>query len=280
MAVSVSQLELQGLMDVKRQLENTLGVKIELYPIDSHLLVSTLERMVATNSIPWDLIIVDNDTLGILVQKGLVQELSQYQLDKALPRDTLFQALQKKLRIDGRDYFVPFRANVKLLYYNQDYAERAGYNQPPTTLGRAGAARPRPRLSRPVSSGRVAIQAHPGKAAAVTVFEWVTSMGGNPLTLDDDEEHGRPLLYLWNLAPYLAPESTTTQFDTANNILITDEVAVVDNWTYGIKVVMGDFEKTHIKVTSGWLEEERACPGRRCARNPERGSSPRARRSS
>jgi hypothetical protein len=96
----------------------------------------------------------------------------------------------------------------------------------------------------------VAIQAHPGKAAAVTVFEWVTAMEGEPLTLADAGTQ-QAFTYLWNLAPFLAPESSTIQFDTANNVLITDKVSMVDNWPFGIKVVMGDFKKAHIKVTPG-----------------------------
>jgi trehalose transport system substrate-binding protein len=257
MTVGVSQLELLGLWDVKGQLEDTLGAKIELYPIEPSLLVPTLDRMVAAGTMPWDLISVDNDTLGILVQKGLVQELSHDQLDEVLPRDRLFQALQEKLRVAGRDYFVPFRPNVKLLYYNQDLLRKAGYSQPPTTWEELEQLVPKLASD---GLGRVAIQAHPGKAAAVTVFEWITSMGGDPLRLDDEGAR-EAFKRLWNLAPNLAPESNDIQFDTANNVLITDKVSMVDNWTYGIKEVMGTFKKTHIKVTPGLRESAHVLGG-------------------
>jgi ABC-type glycerol-3-phosphate transport system substrate-binding protein len=38
-------------------------------------------------------------------------------------------------------------------------------------------------------------------------------------------------------------------------------VSVVDNWAYGIKVVMGDFEKKNIKVTPGWRGSVRVLGG-------------------
>jgi trehalose transport system substrate-binding protein len=236
--------------EVGRDMEDTLGANVKVEHIDSIALVRTLEEKIAAGTMPWDLISVDNDALEILVKKGLVQELSSYPRAAMLPGDRLFQDLQEKLRIDGRDYFVPLRANVKLLYYNQDMLRAVGHNQPPTTwdameqLARVLAS------ADPASIGRVAIQAHRGKAAAVTVFEWVTSMGGNPLTLADAGAR-QAFTRLWNLAPYLEPDSNTIQFDTANEMLISNTVSVVDNWTYGIKEVMESHKKTPIQVIPG-----------------------------
>jgi ABC-type glycerol-3-phosphate transport system substrate-binding protein len=246
MTVGVSQTELLGLREVKDKLEEKLGATIGLQPITPDKLVATLDAMAKTKSMP-DLLSVDNDTLGILVQKGLVQDLSPLLHDAALPRDRLFQSLQEQLRIDGRDYFVPFHPNVKLLYYNEDLLNRAGYGQPPTTWDEWE------QLARDLASqglGHVAIQAHPGKAAAVTAFEWVTAMGGDPRTLADAGAR-EAFKRLWNVAPVLYPASDTIQFDSANHVLITDRVAVVDNWPYSIKEVMGTYGKKNIKVTAG-----------------------------
>jgi hypothetical protein len=85
-------------------------------------------------------------------------------------------------------------------------------------------------------------------------------MEGDPLTLEGPGAR-EAFERLWNLAPYLEPASTTIQFDTANNALITNEVSLVDNWTYGIKVVMGDLGKTDIKVTDRWPGNKRILGG-------------------
>jgi maltose-binding protein MalE len=177
---------------------------IDLQPIDPDKLVASLDYMAATKTMPPDVISADNDTLGILVQKGLVQELSPYLRDAALPRDPLFQRLQEKHRIDGRDYSVAFHPNVKLMYYNQAMLNKAGHHQPPTTweeLERLARDLHNRASDDPGSWGRVAIQAHEGKAAAVTVFEWVTHER-NP---DARDPGAREALGLWNLAPYLTP---------------------------------------------------------------------------
>jgi ABC-type glycerol-3-phosphate transport system substrate-binding protein len=50
------------------------------------------------------------------------------------------------------------------------------------------------------------------------------------------------------LARFLEPASTTMQFNTANDMLITNKVALVSNWTYGIKVVRENAGKKHINI--------------------------------
>ena len=243
-------------------LEDALGAKIALdHQNSTSSLVRQLEERVAAGTVSWDLISVDNDTLGILVQKGLVQNLSKFRPYEKLIPGTLLDPL-KNLgpREDGSYYFVPFHPNVQVTYYNQETLRVAGYKQPPATCEELWELAQTLASGGPASGGRVALQARPGKAAAVTVFELVTSMGGDPLTLADAGAR-QAFTCLWNLAPYLEPASTSIQFDTANNALITNEVALVDNWTYGIKVVMGDFEKTEIDVTGRWPGSKRVLGG-------------------
>jgi trehalose transport system substrate-binding protein len=254
LAVSYSGKELIGITKMGRELEDALGVTLELDHTDASTLVHYMEEMVASKTMKrWDLIIVDNDTLGLLVQKGLVDELSNhgYRPSEELIHDDLFHSLREELRVDGRDYrdyFVPFRPNVKLTYYNQETLRRAGYQQLPMTCEELR------QLAEDLASrglARVAIQAHPGKAAAATVFEFVKAAGGDPLTLADAGAR-QAFTCLWDLAPFLEPASPTIQFNTANEMLITDRVAMVGNWTYGIQVVMKNAGKKHIDVAREW----------------------------
>ena len=99
--------------------------------------------------------------------------------------------------------------------------------------------------------GRVAIQGDPGAATAVTLFEFVTAGGGNPLTLAD-EESKRAFEFLTELEPYLASQYVEMSFDTANELLIDDQVYLVMNWTFSVKVVVQDAGRDDIKAYSGW----------------------------
>jgi multiple sugar transport system substrate-binding protein len=257
MAVSWSPQELLSFEKyITPLLEKNLRTTIKLFPVDSLNLMRALESRDATEEsrdatdhVPWDVLLVDNDTLGSLVQKELVENLSDdYQPEEALRHDALFSFLRKELRIDRRDYFIPFHPNIKLLYYNENILKEAGYTQPPRTweawkqlthnlaTAKQGVFRP------------AAIQAHPGKAAAVTLFEWVQSWGGDPLDFTDQKTQ-KALGHLRELAPDLWSESEGLKYDTVINALSTDKVAVVDNWTYGIPVLREAHRRTNIKVT-------------------------------
>ena len=85
----------------------------------------------------------------------------------------------------------------------------------------------------------------------MTTFEFDKAAGGDPLALDDDESR-EAFEFLQELEPYLATEYKDTRFDTANELLIDDQVYLVDNWTFGIKVVVEDAGRKEIKAYSGW----------------------------
>ena len=99
--------------------------------------------------------------------------------------------------------------------------------------------------------GRVAIQGHPGPASAVTMVEFITAGGGDSLTLEG-EKSAKALGFLQELAPFLAPDYAETRFDTANELLIDEVVYLVDNWTFGVKMVVIEAGKKEIKAYQGW----------------------------
>jgi len=252
--VNLADEELIVFRDILDELEPELGAEVFLMNVDSSRYVARLDKMVASGDMKWDLIAVDNNMLGILAAKGLVEELSQYrQYDEIVPK-SLLPSLRPLLKFDGEFYFAPFRPNVKIAFYNEKKFAQYGL-QPPRDwdelLKVAKAFKEREGV------GRVAIQGDPGPAAAVTLFEFVVAAGRDPLTLDDDGSR-EAFAFLKELEPYLAPEYAETTFDTANELLIDDQVYLVSNWTFGIKVVVEDAGKKGIKAYSGWQGPEGA----------------------
>jgi trehalose transport system substrate-binding protein len=246
--IDLADQEMMAFRDVLDELEPQLGSKIFLMSVDSNRHVARLDKMVASGDIKWDLIAVDNNVLGILVKKDLVEELTKYRkYDRLIPL-ALLPSLRPMLKFEDRFYFAPFRPNVKIAFYNEEKFAQYGLKPPKTwkqLLEVAGVFKEKEGV------GRVAIHGYPGKATALTVFEFVKAAGGNPLTLDDDGSK-RAFTFLQQLEPYLAPEYAETKFDTANEFLLDDDVYLVSNWTYGIKVVVEHGGKREIKVYSGW----------------------------
>ena len=252
-AVDLADEEMVVFRDILDAIEPKLGADVFLVHVDSSRHVARLDKMVASGETRWDLVAVDNNILGLLVAKGLVQELSEYVKPEELLPATLLPSLRPILTFNDKLYFAPFRPNIKITFYNKCKFAEHGLKPPNNWKQLLEVARVFKEKER---VGRVAIQGYPGKTSAITVFEFVKATGGDPFTLDDDGSRDA-FDFLQQLEPYLAREHVDTSFDTANELLIDNEVYLVSNWTYGIKVVIEDAGKEEIGVYSGWEGPQR-----------------------
>ena len=250
--VDLADEEMLVLRDVLDELEPELGAKVFLMSVGSSRYVARLDKMTCSGDMKWDLIAADNNMLGILAAKGLVEELSEFrEYDELIPQ-TLLPSLRPLLKFEGIFYFAPFRPNVKIAFYNEEKFAQYGLSPPKDWDELLNVAMV---FKEKEGVGRVAIQGYPGKCSAVTVFEFVEAAGGDALALDDDGSR-EAFTFLQQLEPYLAPEYVETRFDTANELLIDEHVYLAANWTFGIKVIVEDAGKKQIKAYPGWWGPE------------------------
>ena len=135
--VSLDDTELLVFRDILDELEPELGAQVFLMNVDSSRYVARLDKMRAsaiagTGEMKWDLIALDNNMLGALAAKDLVEELPVGAEYTELVPESLMISLRPLLRFDGKFYFVPFRPNVKIAYYNEEKFAEHGL-EPPTT---------------------------------------------------------------------------------------------------------------------------------------------------
>jgi ABC-type glycerol-3-phosphate transport system substrate-binding protein len=246
--VDLADEEMMALRRILDRLQPRLQAEVFLMHVESDRQVGRLEKMLASGDMRWDLIAVDNSVLALLAKKGLVQDLSEYRhYDRLVPL-SLVSSLRSLARREGRFYFVPFRPNVKIGFYNARKFVEYGLTPPQTWEELLHVAKV---FKEKEGVERVAIHGYPGKAAAVTAFEFVKAGGGDPLTLDDaGSQHA--FRFLQRLKSYLIPDYTDVTFDTANELLIDGEIYLVRNWTYGFKVVVEEAGRREIEVYSGW----------------------------
>ena len=96
--------------------------------------VSRLDQMAAENKMKWDLIAADNDMVGILAGKCLVEDLTAHiERSKIMPSQLIspLRALYSP-KGSGRVYFAPFWPNVKVAFYNQTKFKQYGLTPPRT----------------------------------------------------------------------------------------------------------------------------------------------------
>ena len=95
--VSMADEELIELRDILDELEPEVGARIFLMNINSRSYVARLSAMKSTDTMKWDLIAADNNMLGVLAAKGLVEDLTKFTARDTLISDHLLHRLRQLL---------------------------------------------------------------------------------------------------------------------------------------------------------------------------------------
>jgi len=192
-----------------------------------------------------DLITQDVLQLAPLVHAGVMEDLSMYR--EAIPT-TALPHLSEVGTFDGSIYFMPYRPNVQIAYYNAEKF-RAYELQPPQSWPELLAVAQRFHQAEGV--GRVLVQGTLSPNTTTQVIEFIWAAGGDPLVLNDLGSV-QAFSFLQQLAPYLAPETRRADWNTTNAFLATESVYLARNWPFGIHLLVQEAGKTQIKAYHGW----------------------------
>jgi trehalose transport system substrate-binding protein len=246
-----------SLADVERQVfedtilpdfEDKTGIEVEFLQIEAADVVRQLEAQVEADRVEIDLIAIDNNSLAPLVANDLVEDLSEY--EDMIPDETI-DALLPVLYFDDTLYFLPYRPNVQITYYNSGMFEEYELELPRTWEELMDVAQT---LFEEEGVGRVAVQGSPdpgGGPVGVTVTEFIWQAGGDPLELNSPESV-EAFEFLQELNEYMNPQTATARFDTMNTYLANDSVYLGSNWPFGINVIVEDGGRDDIHAYSGW----------------------------
>ena len=231
--------------DVLPTFEILCACEVRAIDVPPESLVQRLRAMQQAGRMDIDLFAQDNMRLQELVDAGLVSPLTD---EESKMSDSVYPALQAAGVIDEQRYFVPFRPNVQIAYYNAD--KFAEYDlQPPRTwpellaVARAFAERD--------GIGRVLFKGAGGAPTTTQLYEWIVAAGGDPF----DFAHPGTVAtfeFLASLRPYLSPESRRAKWDTTNDALAQDAAFLAQNWPFGVPLLVKDYGKTAIRTYSGW----------------------------
>lgn len=221
------------------------GITVEGIQIEHNDIAPKLDSLKQAGLHEIDIVAPDNMLLYPLVQQGTVIDLSAY--EDRIPAEVT-KNLYEDFKIDGKLYFMPFRPNVKISFYNETKLDQYGL-KPPTdwysllSMGKT--------LYEKEKVGRISMQANLGGATTVSIFEYIRSAGGDPLVLND-EGSVEAFTFMKKLWPYLSSESKKANFAVVNQLLATDTVYYGDNWPFCANVVVKDGGKTEIKADVGF----------------------------
>jgi trehalose transport system substrate-binding protein len=247
--ISLAEEEQATITELLEQFQEQTGAKVNLSAVTSADLPQKLQ--VDGDNPTIHLFAQDNLNLRILVDEGRVQDLGDFEI----PSEVVPAMIPEP--IDGTQYFLPFRPNVRVAYVNTERFSAADAS-PPTTveefqataeqLKSAADGEPKVTLSLEPTSG----------AAAVTISEWIVSFGGDPLILNDEGSVAafEFLQGMWQ-DDLLARESLQAKFDTEVDYLRGETAWLAQNWPFTSGTFSSEGILEVFDVYEGWSGPER-----------------------
>lgn len=236
--------------DVLPPFEDRCSCRVRALDVPPEVLAQRLRAMHQAGKMDIDLFAQDNMRQRELVEAGLVMPLTAAE---ARQDSAVYPTLSVAGIIDGVRYFVPFRPNVQITYYNADKFAQYGLQPPRTWPELLVVART---FTEQEGIGRVLFKGVGGSPTTTQLYEWIVAAGGDPF---DFAHPGtvQTFQFLAALRPYLAPDSRRAKWDTSNDALAQDAVYLAQNWTFGIPLLVREYGKTAIRTYQGWAGPER-----------------------
>ena len=225
--------------------EKQTGVKIEAVQMEAVDLPQVLEAQVQADRVKIDLFAQDNMQLAYLANKGLIEDLSEH--EKEIPK-AVVPALIQACKFSEKLYFMPYRPNVQITYYNQEKFKKYGLKPPHNWDELYEVAKV---FKQKEKVGKILFKAYGGAPTATQLYEWIVSAGGDPLSIND-EGCVKTFAFLQNLWPYLSPDSIRAKFDTSNEYLARDSAYLMQNWPFGIRIIIEEYGKKEISTYHGF----------------------------
>jgi trehalose transport system substrate-binding protein len=231
--------------DVLPPFERACGCRVRAIDVPPEALTQRLKAMRAAGRVEIDLFAQDNMRLQELVEAGLVQALDAHE---AAMDPAILPALAAAGVLDGRRYFLPFRPNVQIAYYNAGKFDAYGLSPPRTWDALLTVART---FKDREGVGRVLFKGVGGAPTVTQLYEWIVSAGGDPLALAHPGT-AATFRFLHTLSPYLSPDSRRAKWDTTNDALAQESAYLAQNWPFGVPLLVRDYGKREIRTYSGW----------------------------
>lgn len=249
-SISLAEAEKQAIQDLLADFQKDTGAKVNLTAVTSADLPAKLKVDVDAKKPTIHLFAQDNLALRPLVDEELVEDLS----DVKLPSGIVEALVPEKF--DGKQFFLPFRPNVRVAYVNKDRFESANADAPKTTDDLKATAE---KLKAKGGTGKVTLSLAEGDPGAVTISEWIVSFGGNPVVLNDEGsvKAFEFIQSLWKDG-LLAKESLQGKFDTEVDNLQGETAWFAQNWPFTTSELAKQGVLSKFEVYEGYKGPSRA----------------------
>lgn len=224
--------------------EEKTGIKVEGVQVEASDVLSQLEAMNNAGKMEIDVIAQDVNNTTLLVEKGLVEDLSSYK--DIIPAETFGEIANSGVFGESM-YFMPYRPNVEINYYNSKYFDEYGVSVPTNWEELLNVSK---KLYEEEGIGKVALKIKLS-GDVIEIAEFIRSAGGDVLDLRS-EGTKVAYTYLQELWPYLSENTLKAGFSSTNDFLAKEEVYYAPNWPFGVNIIVKDGGKEEILTNEGF----------------------------
>ncbi|NIQ37710.1 MAG: extracellular solute-binding protein [Proteobacteria bacterium] len=225
--------------------EEKCDCQVEAVQVSQEHLPRLLDALRLSGKMSIDVFGQDNMQLAVLVRKGLVRDLSS---EEGQIPEVVVPALIEAGRFDGKLYFMPYRPNIQIVYYNKEKFRKYNVNPPRNWDELYSVAKT---FYDNEGIGRVLIKAAGGISTTTQMYEFIASAGGNALSFND-QGTVNTFTFIQKLWNYIAPDSRRAKYDTSNDYLARDACYLMQNWPFGYGLLVKEYGKSNIAVYGGF----------------------------
>ncbi len=216
------------------------NIHINYVNIDAGDMVTKIAALVSANDVGTTLIAEDNLDIGeLLYATGGGNDLMNItSLAPLMEPAQLIPSMQGVVNYEtktyGGIYFIPFRANVQLVWLNKTALANAGIStaQGPQTYAQLYTD------AQTLGANSVMIQGGAPPDTATQLFQWDVQFGGNPMVFNDPGDLAA-MSYAYNLSSYLNPGYTSATYATYTGLASGAYSMLVDQWPYIYPLLTG-----------------------------------------
>lgn len=171
-----------------------------------------IQTLVASNDVGPSLVGLDNLLVGEVIYTPGGSDVMNLgpMLSNIMPSNLIPSAVNMtnyEQQVFGATYFVPFRSNIPLVWYNKTALSNAGISSPPATWSAMMSAAQKLGTGSVMFQGAANTGTHTGSSTATELYQWMVQAGGNPFVLNDSGDMVA-WQYLYNLSAYFNPGYT------------------------------------------------------------------------
>lgn len=244
MAIALADEEWDFMNTIFDSFYEETGIKVNGIQVENEDMENKMDALAQGGKAEIDIVCPDNMLLAGLVSKGLVYDLSDY--EDVIPEE-IPDNLYEDFKVDGKLYYLPFRPNVKLEFYDSAKFEEYNLEVPKTWEDVENVAKT---FYDNEGIGRFGYMGKNGASTTVTMFELIRSYGGDPTVLND-EGSVKAFEILQDLWQYTSAEVPTSSYAETNRYLADGTFYMAANWPYCAVVVVKDNGKDSVKAYVG-----------------------------